>query len=152
MKHLIVMTLMLLASMAMAVEPYEILPDHALEERARVISKGLRCPVCQNESIDESLAEIAADLRVLVRERLVAGDSDREVVNFVVARYGEFVLLKPSISGVNIFLWVIPPLMLLIALVIGVLFIKARVGPVGETQDEGLSDVEKVELEKLLKS
>ena len=150
--HLIVTSLMFLASVAMAVEPHEILPDHALEERARDISKGLRCPVCQNESIDGSSAEIAADLRVLVRERLVAGDSDREVVDFVVARYGEFVLLQPSISGVNLFLWSIPPLMLLIALVIGVFFIRARIGPAGETQDKGLSDVEKVELEKLLKS
>ena len=152
MKHLIFTSLMLLASMVMAVEPHEILPDHTLEERARDISKGLRCPVCQNESIDESSAEIAADLRVLVRDRLVAGDSDREVVDFVVARYGEFVLLQPSISGVNLFLWSIPPLMLLIALVIGVFFIRARIGPVGKTQDKGLSDVEKVELEKLLKS
>ena len=152
MKHLALMTLMFLASMAFAVEPHEILPDNALEERARDISKGLRCPVCQNESIDESSAQIAADLRVLVRERLVAGDSDREVVDFVVARYGEFVLLKPNISGVNIFLWAIPPLMLLAALVIGVLFIRARVGLAGEIQDKGLSNVEKVELEKLLKS
>ena len=152
MKHLIVTSLMLLASMAMAVEPHEILADHKLEERARDISKGLRCPVCQNESIDESSAEIAADLRVLVRERLMEGDSDREVVDFVVARYGEFVLLKPSISGVNLFLWAIPPLMLLIALMIGVLFIRSRVGSTGETQDKGLSEVEKAELEKLLKS
>ena len=143
---------MLLASMVMAVEPHEILPDHTLEERARDISKGLRCPVCQNESIDESSAEIAADLRVLVRERLMEGDSDREVVDFVVARYGEFVLFKPSISGVNLFLWAIPPLMLLIALMIGVLFIRSRVGSTGETQDKGLSEVEKAELEKLLKS
>ena len=136
----------------MAVEPYEILPDNALEERARDISKGLRCPVCQNESIDESSAEIAADLRVLVRERLVAGDSDKEVVDYVVTRYGEFVLLKPSISGVNLFLWAVPPLMLLIALVLGILFIRARIGPADETEDKGLSDVEKAELEKLLKS
>ena len=143
---------MLFASMAMAVEPHEILPDHALEQRARDISKGLRCPVCQNESIDESTAEIAADLRILVRERLVAGDSDREVVDFVVARYGEFVLLKPSISGANFFLWAIPPILLLIALLIGVLFIRARIGPASETQDKSLSDVEKVELEKLLNS
>ena len=152
MKHLALMTLMFLASMAFAVEPHEILPDNALEERARDISKGLRCPVCQNESIDESSAQIAADLRVLVRERLVAGDSDREVVDFVVARYGEFVLLKPSISGVNLLLWAIPPLMLFAALVIGVLFIRARVGLAGEIEDKGLSNVEKVELEKLLKS
>ena len=152
MKHLIVMSLMLIASMVMAVEPHEILSDNALEERARDISKELRCPVCQNETIDESSAQIAADLRVLVRERLVAGDSNREVVDFVVARYGEFVLLKPSISGVNLFLWAIPPLMLLIALMIGVLFIRSRVGSTGETQDKGLSEVEKAELEKLLKS
>ena len=152
MKHLIVSSLMLLASMAMAVEPHEILADHTLEERARDISKGLRCPVCQNESIDESSAEIAADLRVLVRERIMEGDSDREVVDFVVARYGEFVLLRPSITGVNLFLWAMPPLMLLIALMIGVLFIRSRIGSTGETQDKGLSEVEKAELEKLLDS
>ena len=152
MKHLIFTSLMLLASMAMAVEPHEILPDHTLEERARDISKGLRCPVCQNESIDESSAEIAADLRVLVRERIMEGDSDREVVDFVVARYGEFVLLRPSITGVNLFLWAMPPLMLLIALMIGVLFIRSRIGSTGETQDKGLSEVEKAELEKLLDS
>ena len=152
MKYLIFTSLMLLASMVMAVEPHEILPDHTLEERARDISKGLRCPVCQNESIDESSAEIAADLRVLVRERIMEGDSDREVVDFVVARYGEFVLLRPSITGVNLFLWAMPPLMLLIALMIGVLFIRSRIGSTGETQDKGLSEVEKAELEKLLDS
>ncbi len=152
MKKLTVFILVLFASTAIAVEPYEVLPDQKLEERARDISKGLRCPVCQNESIDESSAEIAADLRILVRERLVAGDSDQEVVGFVVARYGEFVLLKPSITGANLFLWAIMPLMLLTALVIGILFIRAHSGPSVNKQDKGLSDAEKVELEKLLDS
>ena len=152
MKHLTLIILVLFASTAIAVEPHEIIPNQKLEERARDISKGLRCPVCQNESIDESSAEIAADLRVLVRDRLVAGDSDQEVVDFLVARYGEFVLLKPNIIGVNLFLWAITPLMLLIALVIGGLFIRGGSASSDNTQDKGLSDAEKVELEKLLKS
>jgi len=152
MKHLIVIIFVLFATAVMAVEPHETLSDRKLEERARDISKGLRCPVCQNESIDESSAEIAADLRVLVRERLVAGDSNQEVVDFMVTRYGEFVLLKPSAFGVNILLWAITPLMLLIALVIGALFIRVHSALPGKIQDEGLSDAEKAELEKLLKS
>ena len=86
---------MLLASAANAVQPDEVLPDPALEARARAISEGLRCLVCQNQSIDDSDAPLAKDLRLLVRERLKAGDSDQEVVDFIVARYGEFVLLKP---------------------------------------------------------
>ena len=83
---------------AHAVQADEVLPDPALEARARDISAGLRCLVCQNQSIDDSDAPLAKDLRLLVRERLTAGDSDREVVDFVVARYGEFVLLKPRLS------------------------------------------------------
>ena len=127
--------------MAFAVEPHEILLDNALEERARDISKGL-CPVCQNESIDESSAQIAADLRVLVRERLVAGDSNREVVDFVVARYGEFVLLKPNIWSEYLSVGDTTA-MLLAALVIGVLIL-GRVGLAGEIQHKGLSNVERL--------
>lgn len=95
---------------AWAIQPDEVLPDAALELRARDISAGLRCPICQNESIDESHAQIARDLRLLVRERLVAGDTDRQVVDFIVARYGEFVKLTPDAKGINLFLWLAAPL------------------------------------------
>jgi cytochrome c-type biogenesis protein CcmH len=97
-----------------AVQPDEMLSDPALEARARAISGELRCMVCQNESIDESEAPLAHDLRVLVRERLEAGDSDAQVVNFLVARYGEFVLLKPRLSWHTAALWGLPPAVLLI--------------------------------------
>ncbi|MEL7299890.1 MAG: cytochrome c-type biogenesis protein [Pseudomonadota bacterium] len=108
--------LVFVASMAVAVEPGEVLDDPALEARAREISKGLRCPVCQNESIDESSAPVSGDLRLLVRERLLAGDSDSEVVDFVVDRYGEFVLLRPDTGGANLVLWLVGPAALILAL------------------------------------
>ncbi len=101
-----------LAAPVWAVTPGEMLDDAALEARARSISQGLRCPVCQNESIDESGASVAADLRLLVRERLVSGDSDAEVVAYIVARYGEFVLLRPKVSGGNLVLWLAGPVLL----------------------------------------
>ncbi|WP_026782494.1 cytochrome c-type biogenesis protein [Pleomorphomonas koreensis] len=104
-----------LAGPAFAVDPSERLADPALEERARVVSEELRCLVCQNQSIDASDAQLARDLRVLVRERIAAGDSDDEVRDFLVARYGEFVLLKPRAHGVGLMLWVLPPALLLIA-------------------------------------
>ncbi len=94
---------------AHAVQPDEVLPDPALEARARAISEGLRCLVCQNQSIDDSDAPLAKDLRLLVRERLKAGDSDREIADFVVARYGEFVLLKPRLSPHTVLLWFATP-------------------------------------------
>ncbi len=93
---------------AWSVEPSEMLADPVLEGRARVISKQLRCLVCQNQSIDESEAELARDLRVIVRERLVAGDSDDEVIEFVVARYGDWVLLKPPFKAKTLVLWLAP--------------------------------------------
>ncbi len=99
-------------SSAAAVQPDEVLQDPALERRARDISGGLRCLVCQNQSIDESDAPLAKDLRVLVRERLRAGDSDDEVESFVVQRYGEFVLLKPTFGSHTALLWLGPVLML----------------------------------------
>ena len=98
---------------AVAVQPDEILKDPALEARARVLSRELRCMVCQNQSIDDSEAPLARDLRVLVRERLTAGDSDSQVVDFLVARYGEFVLLKPRFAWHNVVLWVTPAAALL---------------------------------------
>src|SRR5437868_12928751 len=96
------------AAPAFGVQPDEILKDPALEARARALSQELRCMVCQNQSIDDSDAPLAKDLRVLVRERLTAGDSDRQVIDFVVARYGEFVLLKPRLSWHTALLWLAP--------------------------------------------
>src|ERR1700675_895583 len=96
-----------------AVQVDEILSDPALETRARAISHDLRCMVCQNQSIDDSEAPLARDLRLLVRERIAAGDSDAQVIDFLVARYGEFVLLKPRVNQHTLLLWLVPPLALL---------------------------------------
>jgi len=112
---LVVALLTLMAiSPAIAVEPDEILSDAALEARARALSKELRCMVCQNQSIDDSEAPLARDLRVLVRERLQAGESDQQVIDFLVTRYGEFVLLRPRFSWHTALLWFGPATMLLI--------------------------------------
>lgn len=107
--------LMLFAAVvaAGAVQPEEVLDDPALEARARQLSVELRCLVCQNQSIDDSDAQLAKDLRVLVRERLVAGDTDNQVIDYVVDRYGEFVLLKPRFSVRNLLLWITPAIALL---------------------------------------
>ena len=101
-----------LSGQAMALEPGEMLNDPALEARARALSAEMRCLVCQNQSIDESEAPLAKDLRVLIRERLVAGDSDPEIVDFIVSRYGEFVLLRPRFSAGTALLWLGPFLIL----------------------------------------
>jgi cytochrome c-type biogenesis protein CcmH len=108
-----------------AVEPDEVLSDRVLEARARTLSKELRCMVCQNQSIDDSDAPLARDLRVLVRERLQAGDSNRQVIDFLVARYGEFVLLRPRFSSHTALLWLGPAAFLLIG-AIGLLVISRR--------------------------
>jgi len=100
-----------------AVTPDEILKDPVLEQRARVLSQELRCMVCQNQSIDDSDAPLAKDLRLLVRERLTKGDSDRQVLDFLVARYGSFVLLKPPLETSTLLLWGLPPLVLLAGIV-----------------------------------
>ena len=99
-----------------ALSPDEILPDPVLEQRARDISAGLRCLVCQNQSIDDSDADVAKDLRVLVRERLVAGDSDEAVRQYLVDRYGEYVLLNPRLGGHTLLLWIAGPVLLLVGL------------------------------------
>lgn len=109
----LVVALMLLAAPVAAVQPDEMLPDAGLEARARELSQGLRCLVCRNENIDDSDAPLARDLRLLVRERLVAGDTDEAAMAFIVDRYGEYVLLKPTTSGGNLLLWLAGPLMLL---------------------------------------
>jgi cytochrome c-type biogenesis protein CcmH len=111
---LLLLTL-LMAAPAFAVQPDEILKDPVLETRARALSQELRCMVCQNQSIDDSDAPLAKDLRVLVRERLTAGDSDRQVIDFLVARYGEFVLLRPRMNGHTVLLWTTPFAVLVIA-------------------------------------
>ncbi|MBZ0129869.1 MAG: cytochrome c-type biogenesis protein CcmH [Rhodobacteraceae bacterium] len=125
MKRLLLI-LILLASPALAVQPDEILADPVLEERARDISKGLRCLVCRNENIDDSNAGLARDLRLLVRERLVAGDSDDQVTAFVVARYGEYVLLQPKATGSNLVLWAAGPVMLVLAGWTAIAFLRRR--------------------------
>ena len=102
------LALCLFGGPALAVQPDEMLKDPALEARARTLSRELRCMVCQNQSIDDSEAPLAKDLRVLVRERLTAGDSDNQVIEFLVARYGEFVLLKPRFSEHTLLLWLAP--------------------------------------------
>ena len=109
-----------------AVEPDEVLSNPALEQRARSLSQQLRCLVCRNESIDESNADLARDLRVLVRERLEAGDSDPEVIDFVVTRYGEYVLLKPDMTGANWLLWASGPLTFLFAFGVVVSFSRRK--------------------------
>jgi cytochrome c-type biogenesis protein CcmH len=122
---LIILALTLLApSVVLAVQPDEILKDPVLETRARTLSRELRCMVCQNQSIDDSEAPLARDLRILVRQRLEAGDSDQQVLDFLVARYGDFVLLKPPFNRDTLLLWGLTPLAL-IAGAIG-LFVMAR--------------------------
>lgn len=134
---------------SLAVEPDEILDDPVLEERARDLSAELRCLVCRNESIDESNAELARDLRLLVRERLLAGDTDDEVIAFLVERYGEYVLLRPSTSGSSILLWLAGPLMLLIAVGVGIGYIRGR--KLATDPVEALSAEDQARLKALLK-
>ena len=111
---------------AHAVQPDEVMSDPARESRARDLSRELRCMVCQNQSIDDSDAPLARDLRLLVRERIVAGDSDRQVVDFLVSRYGEFVLLKPRFAWHTVALWLLPPAVLLVGVLALVVFARRR--------------------------
>jgi len=152
---LLTATLLTTPRPALAVQPDEILTDSALEGRARTLSKELRCMVCQNQSIDDSDAPLARDLRLLVRERLKDGDSDRQVIDFLVARYGEFVLLKPRLALHTALLWFGPP-----ALLGGgalVLFVIARRrnrrGPDEQVKPEGgdLTPAEQARLTELLR-
>ena len=145
-----VLALSILSAPALAVQPDEILKDPALEGRARALSQELRCMVCQNQSIDDSDAPLAKDLRVLVRERLTAGDSDRQVIDFLVARYGEFVLLKPRFSAHTLLLWLAP----FAAVVIGgwglVIFLRRRANEPGTAQEQ-LTPAEQARVVELLK-
>src|SRR5438105_2127179 len=111
---------------AMAVEPDEVLSDATLEARARALSKELRCMVCQNQSIDDSEAPLARDLRILVRERLQSGDSDGQVIDFLVARYGEFVLLRPRFRRHTLILWATPVVLLIVGAGALVAFVRRR--------------------------
>ena len=115
MRSLLALVFVLLAVPALGVEPSEMLKDPALEARARTIGQSLRCVVCQNQSIDDSSAEVARDMRGAVRERLVAGDSDAQVFDYMVARYGDYVLLKPPFKTGTWLLWLGAPMLLLIA-------------------------------------
>ena len=118
--------LLALAGSARAVEPNERLFDPALEARARAISQSLRCLVCQNESIDESNAPLAHDLRVLLRQRIAAGDTDAQAVKFITDRYGDFVLLKPPVEPATYVLWFGPPALLLLAAAGGLVYLRRR--------------------------
>ena len=132
---------------AQAVEPDEVLQDAKLEARARHISEGLRCLVCQNQSIDDSAAPLAKDLRLLVRERLKAGDTDQQIEAFIVARYGEFVLLKPRFALHTLVLWFATPAVFLTALLIVILAYRRRSGAASPT---ALSGAEERRLNQLL--
>ena len=133
---------------ALAVQPEEMLKDPKLEARARELSRELRCMVCQNQSIDESEEPLARDLRLLVRERLTKGDTDPQVLDFLVARYGEFVLLKPPLEGITIILWALPPVALL-AGAIG-LFFAVRRRRTGQLEPAALSTEERRRLSTLV--
>jgi cytochrome c-type biogenesis protein CcmH len=134
---------------ARAVNPDEVLADPGLESRARDISAGLRCVVCQGENIDESNADIARDLRLLVRERLLEGDSNDEVIDFVVDRYGEYVLMKPTTEGANVLLWWAGPVLFLLAAGGAVVYLRRR--SVAPEPVEALSDEEKIRLDELMR-
>ena len=147
MRAILTALLFLLISMtcALAVEPDEILTDPALESRARELSAGFRCLVCQNQSIDDSDAPLARDLRLLIRERLKSGDSNEQVKTFVVSRYGDFVLLKPPFDSRTLLLWFTPFLLLLA----GVLFLAWRRTP-SSSPGPPLSEDERRRLQDLL--
>ncbi len=141
-----VLALCLVAAPVAAVEPDEMLADPALEARARDLSREIRCPTCQGESIDESHAAISRDLRLIIRERLVAGDSDAEVIDYIVARYGEFVLFNPRPEGSNLILWLSGPALFLAAVAIAVAAQRRRVAP-----EARLSEAEEARLREILK-
>ncbi|MBR0694958.1 cytochrome c-type biogenesis protein [Bradyrhizobium lablabi] len=149
---LLAAVLMTAAPPARAVQPDEIMADPAKEARARDLSRELRCMVCQNQSIDDSEAPLARDLRLLVRERIAAGDNDRQVIDFLVARYGEFVLLKPRFSPHTLLLWLIPPLALLGGGAALWAYSRRRTNAAGEggESDVELTTDEKARLERLL--
>ena len=145
---LLAMVAVSVAAPVFAVQPDEVLPDPALEARARAISAGLRCLVCQNQSIDDSDALLARDLRILVRDRLKAGDSDEQIIDFVVDRYGEFVLLKPRFEPHTMLLWLATPMVGLLAITMVILAARRR--KIEANQTVPLSKSEQQKLKKLL--
>jgi len=153
-RSLQVLALVLVCGPALAVDPKEVLDDPVMENRAREISKDLRCVVCQNQSIDDSDATLARDLRVLVRDRLTAGDTDRQVIDYVVSRYGDFVLLKPPVKGSTMVLWAGPGVIAVLALLWAVVFFRRRTAAeAGKLQSEPapLTDEERRRLDALKK-
>ena len=130
-----------------AVEPDEVLNDPKLEERARGISKNLRCLVCRNESIDDSNAELAKDLRLLVRERLVLGESNKEITDYIVSRYGEYVLLMPAFGWSNLLLWLCGPIMLVFGSIIAFWSFKNKT----QTSNISLSEKDEQRIKDILK-
>ena len=148
-RWMLIVALALFAPVAGAVQPDEVLTDPALEARARELSKGLRCLVCRNENIDESNAELARDLRLFVRERLVAGDTDAQVLDAVVDSYGEYALLHPRATGVNLILWIAGPAMFLAALGLGGAFVMGR-RRASALAPDALSDAEEARLKEIL--
>ncbi|MGO6680597.1 cytochrome c-type biogenesis protein CcmH [Rhizobium leguminosarum] len=145
---LLAVVLLLMAAPALAVNPDEVLTDPALEARARALSAELRCMVCQNQSIDDSNADLAKDLRLLVRERITDGDSDEAVLTYIVSRYGEFVLLKPRVSMKTVLLWGAPVLLVLAGGLSLLVFARKRAGkPTGSK----LTADEQARLSELLK-
>ncbi|MEO0496332.1 MAG: cytochrome c-type biogenesis protein [Pseudomonadota bacterium] len=146
MRLLLVIAMMFAASPVWALNPDERLADPVLEERARVLSKELRCLVCQNQSIDDSDADLARDLRVVVRERLTEGDTNAQVLDYLVARYGEWVLLKPRLGLHTMLLWVLPGLLLVGAIILGRGLFRAKAD---ETVAVELSDDERQALDRL---
>jgi cytochrome c-type biogenesis protein CcmH len=140
------LALMIATPAAHAVQPDEILADPALEARARALSAELRCMVCQNQAIDDSDAPLARDLRILLRERLSAGDTDDEVIAFLVARYGDFILLRPPVALNTALLWLAPPAVLLIGGLVAVALFRRRRADV----PAALSDAEKARLAEII--
>lgn len=140
-----ILALFLCVAPVWAVQPDEMLTDPALEARAREISRDIRCPVCQGETIDDSNAPISRDLRLIIRERLVAGDSDAEVVDFIVARFGEGVLFKPRAEGVNLVLWLAGPALLLAGIAVALAAGRRR-----QASEAGLSEAEEARLREIL--
>lgn len=136
----------LLAGQALAVQPDEVLSDPVLEARAREITSELRCVVCRNESVDDSTADIARDVRLMVRERLVAGDTNPEAIQYMVDRFGEYILLNPRASGTNLILWISGPVLLLAGLGIAFVAIRRR-----KPATEVLSAEEEARLKDLLR-
>lgn len=153
MRNLVLISMLALwvgfAGSAAAVEPDEVLADSALEARARALSAELRCMVCQNQSIDDSNAPLARDLRILLRERIAAGDSDGEVVDFLVARYGEFILLKPRFSVQTALLWFAAPAALIVGGLVAVFLFRRRRAA---TDAEPLDEAEKRRLAAILET